>query len=51
VNVINWWKEGLSEPMWVITNLPAEQGLNIYLQRMKIEGSFRDLNNLLGLKK
>jgi len=51
VNVIGWWKEGLSEPIWVMTNLPAEQGLDIYLQRMKIEESFRDLKNLLGLEK
>jgi hypothetical protein len=51
VNVIGWWKEGLSEPMWVMTNLPAEQGLTIYLHRMKIEEAFRDLKNLLGLEK
>jgi hypothetical protein len=24
VNVIGWWKEGLSEPLWIMTNLPAE---------------------------
>ena len=51
VNVIGWWKPGLSEPMWIMTNQPAEQGLAIYLQRMKIEESFRDLKSLLGLEK
>jgi hypothetical protein len=51
VNVIGWWQEGFSDPMWVMTNLPAERGLEIYLQRMKIEESFRDLKNLLGLEK
>jgi hypothetical protein len=51
VNVVGRWKEGLSEPLWVMTNLPAEQGLEIYLQRMKIEETFRDLKNLLGLDK
>jgi len=51
VNVIGWWQAGLSEPMWVMTNLPAEQGLAIYLQRMKIEETFRDMKNLLGLEK
>jgi hypothetical protein len=51
VNVVGWWKEGLSEPMWIMTNLPAEQGLEIYLQRMKIEETFRDLKSLLGLDK
>ena len=34
-----------------MTNLDAEQALNIYLQRMKIEESFRDIKNLLGLEK
>lgn len=51
VNVIGQWQEGLSEPLWVMTNLSAEQGLDFYLQRMKIEESFRDLKNLLGLDK
>jgi hypothetical protein len=51
VNVVGWWKEGLSEPMWIMTNLPVEQGLEIYLQRMKIEEAFRDLKSLLGLDK
>jgi hypothetical protein len=49
VNVIGWWKEGLHEPIWVMTNLPAEQGLEFYLQRMKIDETFRDLKSLLGL--
>jgi hypothetical protein len=34
-----------------MTNLPAEQGLAIYLQRMKIEEAFRGMKNLLGLEK
>ncbi len=51
VNVIGQWKEGLREPLWVMTNLPAEEGLSIYLQRMKIDECFRDLKNLLGLDK
>jgi len=51
VNLIGVWKEGFSQPMWVMTNLKAEDGLEIYLQRMKIEESFRDLKNLLGMEK
>jgi len=51
VNVIGVWKEGFSKPVWVMTNLDAKQGLAIYLQRMKIEESFRDMKNLLGLEK
>jgi len=60
VNVIGRWQEGLNEPLWItpalapgasVTNLPAEQGLNFYLQRMKIDESFRDLKSLLGIDK
>jgi len=51
VNVIGWWQEGLHEPIWVMTNLSAEQGLSFYLQRMKIEEAFKDLKSLLGMKK
>lgn len=51
VNVIGWWKEGLKEPIWVMTNLPAEQGMSFYLQRMKIDQAFKDLKSLLGMDK
>ena len=51
VNLIGVWKEGFSKPLWIMTNLDAKQGLSIYLQRMKIEESFRDMKNLLGLEK
>jgi Transposase DDE domain len=51
MNVIGVWREGFSQPMWVMTDLPAEDGLNIYLQRMKIEESFRDMKSLLGLER
>lgn len=49
VNVIGRWKEGFQEPMWIMTNLSAEQGLSFYLQRMKIDQAFRDLKSLLGM--
>ena len=51
VNVIGIWKAGFSKPLWIMTNLEAKQGLDIYSQRMKIEESFRDMKNLLGLEK
>ena len=51
VNVIGWWNEGLHEPIWVMTNLSAEQGLSFYLQRMKIEETFKDPKSLLGIDK
>jgi hypothetical protein len=51
VNVIGVWKKGLSEPLWVMTDLKAELGLQIYFQRMKIDESFRDLKRLLHLDK
>ena len=40
VNVIGIWQKGFSEPMWIMTSLKAEEGLAIYLQRMKIEEAF-----------
>lgn len=51
INVIGAWKPGLSEPLWVMTDLQPEVGLQIYFQRMKIDESFRDLKNLLRLDK
>ncbi len=51
VNVIGVWKKGFSNPMWVMTNLKAEDGLAIYFQRMKIEEAFRDLKSLLNFHK
>jgi hypothetical protein len=49
INVIGVWKRGLSEPLWVMTDLKPELGLDIYFRRMKIDESFRDLKNLLHL--
>ncbi len=49
INLIGRWKKGLSEPLWVMTNLDPRRGLQIYLGRMKIEQSFRDLKSLLHL--
>lgn len=51
INVIGVWKKGLSEPLWVMTDLKPEHALDIYYQRMKIEESFRDLKSLLHLDK
>lgn len=34
-----------------MTNLSTEQGLSFYLQRMKIEETFKDLKRLLGIDK
>jgi len=51
VNVIGYWQPGYAEPLWVMTNLKAERGGQIYFARMKIEETFRDLKNLLGLEK
>ena len=51
VNVIGYWRQGYAEPLWVMSNLPAEVGGQIYFARMKIEESFRDLKNLLHLEK
>lgn len=51
VNVIGVWQKGFSDPMWIMTNLKAEDGLAIYYQRMKIEEAFRDLKSLLNFHK
>ena len=51
VNLIGTWKKGLSEPLWVMTDLEAKTGQRIYFGRMKIEQSFRDLKSLLGMTK
>ncbi len=49
VNLIGRWMKGLAEPLWVMTNLEPRRALKIYLGRMKIEQSFRDLKSLLHL--
>jgi len=49
VQVIGLWRKGNAEPLWVMTSLEAKRGLEIYLQRMKIEEAFKDLKSLLGL--
>lgn len=49
VHLIGRWKKGLAEPMWIMTNLEPRRALEIYLARMKIEESFRDLKSLLQL--
>lgn len=49
VNLIGTWKKGLSEALWVMTNLEAKAGQRIYFARMKIEETFRDLKSLLGM--
>lgn len=49
VNLIGIWKKGLAEPLWVMSNLEPERAGQIYLARMKIEQTFRDLKGLLGL--
>lgn len=51
LNLIGKWKKGFSQPLWVMTNLSAEEGLRIYRARMKIDESFRDLKSLLGMTK
>jgi hypothetical protein len=51
MNVVGTWKKGLAKPMWVMTNLEAKRGLQIYFARMKIEETYRDPKSLLGLTK
>jgi len=51
VNLAGRWKEGLNEPLWVVTNIEPKEALKVYEKRMKIEELFRDLKSLLGLEK
>jgi len=51
LNVIGIWRHGFQRPLWVMTNLEPEAGLELYFLRMKIEICFRDLKSLLHLNK
>lgn len=51
VNVVGIWKPGMKEALWVISNLEPEEALRLYLERMKIETSFRDMKSILNLDK
>lgn len=51
VNLIGYWRKSLSKPLWIVTTLDPQRGLEIYLQRMKIEQTFRDGKDLLRLSK
>jgi hypothetical protein len=51
VNLVGIWRKGLQAPLWVMTDLEPERALTIYLKRMKVEESFRDCKDLLGLNR
>ena len=51
LNVIGVWKKGFTRPLWVMSNLDPDLALQIYFQRMKIEESFKDIKDLLGVSK
>jgi hypothetical protein len=51
VNLIGYWRKGLSKPLWIITTLEPKRALEIYLKHMKIEETFRDCKDLLHLTK
>jgi Transposase DDE domain len=51
VNLIGYWRKSLSKPLWIMTTLEPQCGLEIYFQRMKIEQTFRDCKDLLHLPK
>jgi hypothetical protein len=51
VNLIGFWRKNLSKPLWIMTTLEPERGLEIYLKRMKIEETFRDCKDLLHMMK
>jgi hypothetical protein len=51
VNLIGYWRKSLSKPLWIMTSLEPKRALEIYLQRMKIEETFKDCKDLLHLTK
>ena len=51
MNLIGYRKKGMKEAMWITSNIDQKRALEIYLDRMKIEESFKDLKSLLGLER
>jgi hypothetical protein len=51
MNVIGIWNYGFKDPIWIMTTMEPEAALRMYLKRMKIEISFRDLKSLLHIDK
>lgn len=51
VNLVGYWRKSLSKPLWIMTTLEPKRSLEIYLQRMKIEETFKDCKDLLHLTK
>ena len=51
LNVVGIWGHGFKEPMWIMTNMEPETGLDLYYHRMKIEICFQDLKSLLHIDK
>jgi hypothetical protein len=49
VNLAGVRMAGFAQPVWILTDLEPDRGMQLYLQRMKIEESFRDCKSLLGL--
>ena len=50
-NIAGEWKKGFSEPLWGITTIEPKRALKIYKARMKIEESFKDMKDILGMGK
>jgi len=51
VNLMGVWEKGHRQPLWVMTSLAPDEGMQLYQSRVKIEESFRDLKDLLHLDK
>ncbi len=51
VNLAGIWSKGFRQPLWMMSDLEPERGLEIYQARRKIKQSFRDMKSLLNLDK
>jgi hypothetical protein len=49
VHLIGYWRKGLSNPIWIMTNLDPEYGREVYQARMKVEMTFKDCKDRLRL--
>ena len=51
VNIGAIWSNKFNRPLFVITNGDPDKAIDLYLQRMKIEMTFRDFKDKMGISK
>jgi len=51
VNLIGYWDPKYNEPLYIICNIDTKKALRLYKLRMKIESTFKDCKDKLGIGK